>query len=176
MEAFVIGVYLLTLTILAIYGFHRGQLVWLYWKHRQRAPQPMRRFEELPVVTVQLPNWPEMCMLQIALSRVGAVIQPMHTVYREREMENMLRFCDARAVFVPGAYQGFEHAAAVTGMRDALPDLEFAISVGAEGGDVTYADLLARGAAAQPMPDTNTEFSRFTSSSVCRNCMAARIP
>jgi len=42
MEAFVIGVYLLTLTILAVYGFHRGQLVFLYWKHRKRAPQPKR--------------------------------------------------------------------------------------------------------------------------------------
>jgi acyl-CoA synthetase len=81
------------------------------------------------VVTVQLPNWPEMCVLQIALSRIGAVIQPMHMVYRQREMASMLRFCDARAVVLPGTYQGFDHGAALAEIRDGLPDLAVAITV-----------------------------------------------
>ena len=60
MEAFVISVYILTLSILAVYGFHRGQLVYLYWKHKKRAPKPLRRFEKLPMVTVQLPMFNEL--------------------------------------------------------------------------------------------------------------------
>ena len=60
MESFVIGTYLLTLSILAVYGFHRGQLVYLYWKHRKRAPKPAGHFDELPVVTVQLPMFNEL--------------------------------------------------------------------------------------------------------------------
>ena len=71
------------------------------------------------IVTVQLPNWFELCVLQIALSRLGAIIQPMHMVYREREMEAMLRFCDARAVIVPAPYHRFDYIAAVAGMRGA---------------------------------------------------------
>lgn len=76
------------------------------------------------VVTVQLPNWPEMCVLQVALARIGAIIQPMHMVYRQREMSSMLRFCESRAVFTPQTYKDFDHAATVAALRDELPDLE----------------------------------------------------
>ena len=96
------------------------------------------------IVTVQLPNWPELCVLQIALARIGAVIQPMHMVYREREIESMLRFCDSRAVILAGSHQGFDHAAAVAGMRPRLPELAQVITVRADaGGGATYESLLA---------------------------------
>ena len=96
------------------------------------------------IVTVQLPNWPELCVLQIALARIGAVIQPMHMVYREREIESMLGFCDSRAVILAGSYQGFDHAAAVAGMRPRLPELAQVITVRADaGGGATYESLLA---------------------------------
>src|SRR5690606_31375079 len=76
MEAFVIAVYLLTLSILAVYGFHRGQLVYLYWKHRKRAPQPKSRFEELPVVTVQLPMFNELYVAERLIESVAALEYP----------------------------------------------------------------------------------------------------
>lgn len=76
MEIFVIAVYLLTLTILAVYGFHRGQLVYLYWKHRKRAPKPERRFEELPVVTVQLPMFNELYVAERLIESVAALEYP----------------------------------------------------------------------------------------------------
>jgi cellulose synthase/poly-beta-1,6-N-acetylglucosamine synthase-like glycosyltransferase len=76
MEVFVIGIYLLTLSILALYGFHRGQLVWLYWKHRKRAPQPKTRFEELPVVTVQLPMFNELYVAERLIESVAALDYP----------------------------------------------------------------------------------------------------
>ena len=96
------------------------------------------------IVTVQLPNWPELCVLQIALARIGAVIQPMHMVYREREIESMLGFCDSRAVILAGSHQGFDHAAAVAGMRPRLPELAQVITVRADaGGGATYESLLA---------------------------------
>jgi acyl-CoA synthetase (AMP-forming)/AMP-acid ligase II len=95
------------------------------------------------IVTVQIPNWPELCILQIALARIGAVIQPMHMVYREREIESMLRFCHSRAVILPGFYQKFDHATAVDAMRSNLGDLEFVITAReAKGGDVSYESLL----------------------------------
>ncbi len=76
MEAFVIGIYLLTLSILAVYGFHRGQLVFLYWKHRKRAPKPRARFEELPVVTVQLPMFNELYVAERLIESVAALDYP----------------------------------------------------------------------------------------------------
>ena len=76
MESFVISLYMLTLTILAVYGFHRGQLVFLYWKHRKRAPKPLRRFEELPIVTVQLPMFNELYVAERLLESITALDYP----------------------------------------------------------------------------------------------------
>jgi len=88
------------------------------------------------LMSVQLPNWPEMCELQIALSRINVVIQPMHLVYREREIANMLRFCDADAVVVPGSFEGFDYASAVRALRPELPDLRLlAVARGEAKGD-----------------------------------------
>ncbi len=94
------------------------------------------------IVSVQLPNWYEMCLLQIALSRIGAVIQPMHMVYREREIQSMLGFCDTRAVIVPSEYRGFDYGRAVSDARGDLPDLEVVITARGDG-EVRFDDLLA---------------------------------
>lgn len=56
--------YFFVMVILAFYGVHRYQLVWLYYKNRDKAPKwnepPMRYAEgELPYVTIQLPIFNE---------------------------------------------------------------------------------------------------------------------
>lgn len=94
------------------------------------------------IVAVQLPNWYEMCLLQIALSRIGAVIQPMHMVYRHREMRSLLEFCDSKAIVVPGEYHGFDYAKAMAAVRGDLPELSVVITARA-GGAVRFDDLLA---------------------------------
>ena len=46
--------------VLAFYGLHRYQLVYLYYKHKKNATkEPPSRFAELPRVTVQLPIFNE---------------------------------------------------------------------------------------------------------------------
>src|SRR6201986_4773472 len=52
--------YFVVMIILAFYGMHRYQLVYLYYKHRDRAvTDPPSRFAELPRITVQLPIFNE---------------------------------------------------------------------------------------------------------------------
>lgn len=56
--------YFIVMVILAFYGIHRYQLVWLYYRNRKNASSwktPPARFteEELPFVTVQLPIFNE---------------------------------------------------------------------------------------------------------------------
>ncbi len=52
--------YFIVLVILAFYGVHRYQLVWLYYRHRRNATgEPAARFAALPRVTVQLPIFNE---------------------------------------------------------------------------------------------------------------------
>jgi cellulose synthase/poly-beta-1,6-N-acetylglucosamine synthase-like glycosyltransferase len=75
-EIAVIALYMLVLGVLAVYGFHRGQLLFLYWKHRHHAPRPASKFKELPVVTVQLPMFNEMYVAERLLESVAALDYP----------------------------------------------------------------------------------------------------
>ncbi len=122
------------------------------------------------IVSVQLPNWPEMCMLQVALARIGAVIQPMHMVYRQREMASMLRFCESRAVFLPAAYRGFDYARALAELCADLPALEIAVVVrGSLDSWTRYDDLLtgrnglAEYEASHPVSADDVFYLNFTS-------------
>ena len=51
----ILAAYLTVLGILAIYGVHRYHLVFLYLKNKHKVATPKGRFENLPLVTVQLP-------------------------------------------------------------------------------------------------------------------------
>lgn len=72
----IVGLYLLVLSVLGVYGFHRAHLLFLYWKHRRAIPQLQTRFEELPIVTVQLPMFNEMYVAERLLDSVTRIDYP----------------------------------------------------------------------------------------------------
>lgn len=76
MEFPVIALYLLVLGMLGIYGFHRGHLLFLYWRHRKQRQKPGQEFEQLPVVTVQLPMFNEMYVAERLLEGVAKIDYP----------------------------------------------------------------------------------------------------
>src|SRR5690242_12384239 len=76
MDVVVIGLYMCVLSVLGLYGFHRGFLLYLYWRHRHDVPKPPRRFDELPVVTVQLPMYNEMYVAERLLEGVASIDYP----------------------------------------------------------------------------------------------------
>src|SRR5439155_13824154 len=62
-ETLILVLYFFVLSILAIYGWHRYYLVYLYMKNRGKAPNPALpppAPAELPRVTIQLPIYNEM--------------------------------------------------------------------------------------------------------------------
>jgi cellulose synthase/poly-beta-1,6-N-acetylglucosamine synthase-like glycosyltransferase len=62
-ETLILVLYFFVLSILAIYGWHRYYLVYLYMKNRDKAPGrslPPPPLTELPRVTIQLPIYNEM--------------------------------------------------------------------------------------------------------------------
>jgi cellulose synthase/poly-beta-1,6-N-acetylglucosamine synthase-like glycosyltransferase len=59
-ETFILVLYFFVLSILAIYGWHRYYLVYLYLKNKHKAPAPLPPMTELPRVTIQLPIFNEM--------------------------------------------------------------------------------------------------------------------
>ncbi|HXH49170.1 MAG TPA: cellulose synthase family protein [Terriglobia bacterium] len=56
--------YFLVLTILSVYGFHRYCLTYYYLKNRRKKPQPLKQFDTLPRVTVQLPIYNEQYVVE----------------------------------------------------------------------------------------------------------------
>ncbi len=68
--------YLLVFIALAVYGFHRSTLVFLYYRYRDRRPEPLGTLPELPRVTVQLPLFNEMYVAQRLLDTVARIRYP----------------------------------------------------------------------------------------------------
>src|SRR5690348_13945304 len=59
-ETLILVLYFFVLSILAIYGWHRYYLVYLYMKHKDQAPEPPEPLTVFPQVTIQLPIYNEM--------------------------------------------------------------------------------------------------------------------
>jgi len=85
------------------------------------------------VVACQLPNWWQFTALYLACSRIGAVLNPLMTIFRERELTFMLSHGRARAVVAPRRFRGFDYQGMFAGMRAALPDLAHVLIVDGEG-------------------------------------------
>jgi cellulose synthase/poly-beta-1,6-N-acetylglucosamine synthase-like glycosyltransferase len=68
--------YLVILLGLAVFGFHRSHLVYLYYKHKDRRPKASGTFADLPAVTVQLPLYNEMYVVERLLDAVAAIRYP----------------------------------------------------------------------------------------------------
>ena len=82
------------------------------------------------VVAVQLPNWWHYAALYIACVRIGAVINPLMPVFRERELEYMLGFAQAKVWVIPREFRGFDYPAMAAGLRSTLPHLQQVLVVG----------------------------------------------
>ncbi len=70
------ALYLVILVALAVYGFHRSSLVFLYYRHRDKQPVEHGKFADLPAVTVQLPLFNEMYVAERLLDAVSAIRYP----------------------------------------------------------------------------------------------------
>src|SRR5881398_810132 len=68
--------YLSVLVGLSAYGVHRYFIIYLFLKNRKRAPVPAGRFEQLPVVTVQLPIFNEVYVVERLLRAVSKLDYP----------------------------------------------------------------------------------------------------
>ncbi len=61
------------------------------------------------IICALLHNCPEMAFMQLALSQIGAIIQPIHLVYREYEIRKRIAFCKAKGIVIPSEIKGFNY-------------------------------------------------------------------
>jgi cyclohexanecarboxylate-CoA ligase len=85
------------------------------------------------VVSVQLPNWWEFVVITLACGRIGAVMNPLMHIFRERELTYMLGFAKSKVLFIPKKYRDFDFEKMVEGMRQDLPDLVHVVVVDGSG-------------------------------------------
>jgi cellulose synthase/poly-beta-1,6-N-acetylglucosamine synthase-like glycosyltransferase len=61
---------------LSAYGIHRYSIIYLYFKNRHRKPSPASQFDCLPVVTVQLPIYNEIHVVERLLKAISELDYP----------------------------------------------------------------------------------------------------
>jgi cyclohexanecarboxylate-CoA ligase len=103
------------------------------------------------VVAMQLPNWWQFSLLYLACSRIGAVLNPLMPIFRERELSFMLRHGEAKVLVVPKRFRNFDHEAMARGLQPALPSLKRIIVV--DGGGVDDFDALLTAPEWEKQPD-----------------------
>lgn len=102
------------------------------------------------VVAVQLPNWWEFAVTALACGRIGAVVNPLMPIFRERELSYMLGFAEAKVLIVPKLFRGFDHEAMAAALRAELPRLQHVVVVDGEGDDGFERRLLQGAARVEP--------------------------
>jgi cyclohexanecarboxylate-CoA ligase len=84
------------------------------------------------VVSLQLPNWWQFTLTYLACSRIGAVLNPLMHIFRERELSFMLNQSRSKVLIVPKLFRGFDFEQMADGLKTALPDLQHVVVVGGE--------------------------------------------
>ncbi len=101
------------------------------------------------ILCLLLPNWTEAVVYTYAASRLGVVICPITTIYRQRELSFILERTRCKVLVAPSVYRGFDYAAMVGELATTLPDLQHVICVG----DTETAGLLSSRELLRASPD-----------------------
>jgi cyclohexanecarboxylate-CoA ligase len=80
-------------------------------------------------VAYQLPNLLEFVAISLGAMRIGAVCEPLMPIFRERELEFMLRESKARVLIVPREFRGHDHVAMADGLRERVPSLTHVLAL-----------------------------------------------
>lgn len=103
------------------------------------------------VVSFQLPNWWEVIVIDTAISLVGAISNPIVAIYRDAEVEFILRDARSKIMFVPDVFRSINYAEMMSRLRARLPDLLHVVVVRGNG-ELTYPQVLAAAPPAEPYP------------------------
>ncbi len=108
-ETLTLATYFFVVIILAVYGWHRYYLVYVYMKNRGREPKANTRLDPMPVVTIQLPLYNEMYVADRLIEAVCAVEYPCELLEIQVLDDSTDETCSvAEAAVQRFAAQGFD--------------------------------------------------------------------
>lgn len=76
MENFILGAYVISLSILSLFGSHGFVMIYYYFKNRDKRPNGMERLDQPPVVTIQLPIFNELYVIERLIDAVCELDYP----------------------------------------------------------------------------------------------------
>lgn len=85
------------------------------------------------IVSCQLPNWWEFTLLYIACRRIGAVLNPLMPIFRERELSFMLKHTESKVFIVPKIFRKFDYEKLANQLQRNIPSLEHVVVIGGAG-------------------------------------------
>lgn len=94
------------------------------------------------VVSFQIPNWWHFIAVHLACARIGAISNPLMPIFRERELDFMVRSSGAKALIVPNAFRKFDHEKLAAKIQKQVTTLEHVVIIGGDGQDSFEAKLL----------------------------------
>lgn len=89
--------------------------------------------QKLDIVSCQLPNWWEFTLLYIACRRIGAVLNPLMPIFRERELSFMLKHTESKVFVVPKTFRKFDHEKLAYQLQSNIKSIEHVVVIGGEG-------------------------------------------
>jgi len=95
------------------------------------------------VVAMQLPNWWQSCALYLAAIRLRAVVAPVMTTIRRRELERLLARVGAGVFVTVEQWDGFDHAGLARSVAPDLPELRNLVVLGrtASATEIDFSDF-----------------------------------
>lgn len=87
------------------------------------------------VVACQLPNIWQFTVLYLACARIGAVLNPLMPIFRERELLFMLGHGEAKVIVVLKDFRNVDYEAMLKGIQPQLPHLQHVVAIGGAGAD-----------------------------------------
>lgn len=82
------------------------------------------------VISFQLPNWNEFLIIHLAATRIGAISNPLIPIYRDREIDYMVRLAESKVLVIPDKFRSFDYTEMARRLRPNWPDLEHIFVVG----------------------------------------------
>ena len=108
-ETLVLVAYFFVLSILGIYGWHRYFLVFQYMKNKDQVPGPPPEVEDWPAVTIQLPIYNEMYVVDRLIDAVCLIDYPREKLEIQVLDDSTDETCDiARLAVARYAGRGFD--------------------------------------------------------------------
>lgn len=107
------------------------------------------------IVAVQLPNWYETAVVDLAVLKAGGVLNSMLPIYRAKELRHMLNVGSVAVLVTPTTYRGHDYVAMVRALRGGVPALEHHIAIPDPAGDDWLATAALEAAEPAPRPAAN---------------------